>query len=179
MFRQNNHHKINDPSSSPFFLVQKKDLMRPHPHICIRHVTLTSRSRPSIHPYIHTFTPPTSSTMKANGVISRFLLFATLFLFSSTPAEAQGYAIDYVSCSTAQQIFMEDQLLRATTIGKFVSLNLGDNLRQAQGWYLKGWIMNFVTLLMGDAQDAYVLSEAFSPSFLPASRIGVVQDARY
>lgn len=92
--------------------------------------------------------------MKSNGVIAKILLLEILSLFSSTPAEAQGCAIDIVSCNAVQQLWLEAQLKRASTIGKFVSLNLGDNLSNRQGWYLNGYIMNFVTLLMGDAQEA-------------------------
>lgn len=103
--------------------------------------------------------------MKAHHIIRRFLFLATLSIFSPTPAEALGgYAIDLISCNPTQQLFLEAQLKRATTIGKFVSLNLGSNINNRQGWYLDGFIMNFVTLLMGNYQDAYVFSLAITLS---------------
>lgn len=102
--------------------------------------------------------------MKAEHTIRRFLLLAALSIFSPTPAEAVGgYAIDLDICNPTQQLFLEAQLQRASTIGKFVSLNLGSNMSNRQGWYLNGYIMNFVTLLMGNAQDAYVFSRATIP----------------
>ncbi|CAF9919305.1 hypothetical protein IMSHALPRED_004586 [Imshaugia aleurites] len=112
--------------------------------------------------------------MKANGVISNFLLLATLSLFSSTPAEAAGYAIDTISCWPAQQLFIEAQLKRASTIGKFVSLNLGDNMSNRQGWYLNGLIMNFVTKLMGDARDALYQAQWVFGGALGVSGTGIV-----
>ena len=103
--------------------------------------------------------------MKANHLIRKLLLFATLSIFSPSPVEAAAYAIDLISCNPAQQLFLEAQLKRASTIAKFVSLNLGSNMSNRQGWYLNGYIMNYVTLLMGDARDAYVLSAAMTPSY--------------
>lgn len=75
--------------------------------------------------------------MKAEHTIRRFLLLAALSIFSPTPAEAVGgYAIDLDICNPTQQLFLEAQLQRASTIGKFVSLNLGSNMSNRQGWYV-------------------------------------------
>lgn len=113
--------------------------------------------------------------MKVNSIIRNVLLLATLSLFSSCPAEA-SYAIDTNSCNTGEANFIKAQSIRATTIGKFVSLNLNPGApvggeENPYGWSMDGYIGEQITLLMGDAQEAYVVSGAFTISCCPAHRI--------
>ena len=58
---------------------------------------------------------------------------------------------------------MDVELQRVATIAKFVSLNLGNNDRanpatNPQGWTYDNYVRAQVGLLMGNTQDAYVIS---------------------
>lgn len=92
----------------------------------------------------------------------RFLLAAILCI-SSYPVDG-SYAIDPVSCDPASTgPFMQAEVQRASTIAKFISLNLANNERvnpatNPQGWYYDNYVRTQVELLMGDGYDAYVLS---------------------
>ena len=100
--------------------------------------------------------------MKPIRMMRKFLLVATLCI-SSCPADA-SYAIDPISCDPIiKGPFMDAEIERAATIAKFVSLNLGNNGRinpasNPQGWYYDSYVRAQVDLLMGEAQDAYVIS---------------------
>ena len=100
--------------------------------------------------------------MKTNHIKRRLLLLAHLCI-SSCPVDA-AYAVDPVSCNSIfQKTLMDVELQRVATLAKFVSLNLGNNDRpnpatNPQGWYYDDYVQAQVNLLMGNTQDAYVIS---------------------
>ena len=100
--------------------------------------------------------------MKTSHIKRKVLLLAHLCI-SSCPVDA-SYAVDPVSCnSILKTTLMDVELQRVATIAKFVSLNLGNNDRanpatNPQGWYYDDYVRAQVNLLMGNTQDAYVIS---------------------
>lgn len=103
--------------------------------------------------------------MRTNHIIRKFLFSAILCISSFSPVNAiTQYAIDDVSCNQGQyrgkyEPFLDRQMSRVTTLAKFMSLNLGNNDRQAPGrnpeqWQVDSYINDLVILLMGDTQEA-------------------------
>ena len=100
--------------------------------------------------------------MKTNHIKRKLLLLAHLCI-SSCPVDA-AYAVDPDSCDPILHVpFIDAEMVRVSTLAKFVSLNLGNNGRRnpetnPQGWYYDDYVRAQVKLLMGNTQDAYVIS---------------------
>ena len=115
--------------------------------------------------------------MKTNHIIRRLLFLAALCISSSDALIR--FAIDPTSCSAGgYENFLLAKLRRVSTIGKFMSLNLGNSdsqgfLRNPWKWQLDGHINDQIKLLMGDTQDAYVCLESL-PLFMPWTESQVV-----